>query len=263
MMESSLIPTLLETKDLTIKFGGLTAIDKVNIEIKANELVAIIGPNGAGKTTLFNAITGIYAPTTGLVNFKNTKLNKTKPSEITRLGIARTFQNIRLFNELTALENIKIARHTRIKYNFFEGILRTKRFTQEEALINKEALEILELVGLRKKANELAKNLPYGEQRKLEIARALFTKPDLLLLDEPAAGMNPTETKELSELINFLNATFNVAIILIEHDMNLVMKIAKKIFVLNYGQLIKSGTPSEIQNDPDVIRAYLGPSVAE
>lgn len=252
---------LLETNELTIKFGGLTAINKVSLQINPNELVAIIGPNGAGKTTLFNAITGIYAPTTGVVNFKNQKLNKSKPSEITKLGIARTFQNIRLFNELTVIENIKIARHTRIKYNFLDGIFRTRKFKAEESEIHDEALKLLKLINLETHAFDLAKNLPYGKQRKLEIARALFTKPDLLLLDEPAAGMNPTETKDLSELIKFINKEFNVAIVLIEHDMNLVMKIAKKIFVLNYGELIKSGAPEEIQNDPNVISAYLGPNI--
>lgn len=252
---------LLKLNNVTMKFGGLTAVSDVSIEINPRDLVAVIGPNGAGKTTLFNTITGIYTPTTGSVYFNQKDLKGTNSSDITELGIARTFQNIRLFKDLTVLDNIRLAKHTRIKYGFWSGIFRTKAYHQEEKKIEAECMELLKLFKLDDKFDYLAKNLSYGAQRKLEMARALATGPKLLLLDEPAAGMNPTETKDLTELIHFIRDQFNIAIILIEHDMRLVMEIAEKIFVLDYGNLIAEGGPSEIQNNKRVIEAYLGADI--
>jgi branched-chain amino acid transport system ATP-binding protein len=252
---------LLKLNQVTMKFGGLTAVNDVSIEVGANDLVAIIGPNGAGKTTLFNTITGIYKPTSGEVYFNQTDLKDSNSSDITKLGIARTFQNIRLFKNLTVLDNIRLAKHTRIKYGFWSGIFRTKAYLLEEKKIEAECMDLLKLFKLDDKFNFLAKNLSYGAQRKLEMARALATAPKLLLLDEPAAGMNPTETRDLTELIHFIRDQFKIAIILIEHDMKLVMEIAEKIFVLDYGNLIASGTPLEIQNNKKVIEAYLGADV--
>lgn len=253
--------SLLSIKNVTMRFGGLQALTDVNIQVNENDLVAIIGPNGAGKTTLFNTITGIYEPTEGEVKLNDQKISNLGPNSITELGIARTFQNIRLFKDLTVIDNIKIARHTRIKYNFFDAIFRTKKFKLEEEKVHQESLELLKLFKLDHKINLLAKNLPYGEQRKLEMARALATNPKVLLLDEPAAGMNPSETKELSDLIRFIRSHFKLAVILIEHDMKLVMEIAEKIFVLDYGNLIASGNAKEIQENKRVIEAYLGASV--
>jgi branched-chain amino acid transport system ATP-binding protein len=253
--------TILKLENVTMKFGGLTAVNDVSLTIEERDLVAVIGPNGAGKTTLFNTITGIYTPTSGVVTFNGIDLKDIKSSEISKLGIARTFQNIRLFKNSTVLDNIKIAKHSRVRYNIIDGLLRNKEFIAEEKKIEKESMSLLELFHLDSKAHLLAKNLPYGEQRKLEMARALATEPKLLLLDEPAAGMNPTETKELTELIHFIRDQFNIAIILIEHDMRLVMEIAEKIFVLDYGNLIAKGTAKEIQNDKKVIEAYLGSEV--
>ncbi|MDO9184137.1 MAG: ABC transporter ATP-binding protein [Bacteriovorax sp.] len=249
---------LLILENVTMKFGGLTAVNDVSLQVNQHDLVAIIGPNGAGKTTLFNTITGIYVPTSGSVEFNHKKLTNIKSSDITERGIARTFQNIRLFKDLSVLDNIKLAKHTRIHYGFWAGIFRTKKFHQEEQKIEAECLKLLSLFKLEDKKDFLARNLAYGQQRKLEMARALATAPKLLLLDEPAAGMNPTETKELTELIHLIRDQFNIAVILIEHDMKLVMEIAEKIFVLDYGQLIASGTPKEIQNNKRVIEAYLG-----
>jgi branched-chain amino acid transport system ATP-binding protein len=249
---------LLDIKNVTMQFGGLTALNDVTFKIYNQDLVAIIGPNGAGKTTLFNSITGIYPPTKGSVVFSEKTLSTFGPSAITEMGIARTFQNIRLFKNLTVIDNIKIAKHTRINYNFFDSIFKTKKYKKIEAEIESECLELLKLFKLDTKKDYIAKNLPYGEQRKLEMARALATEPKLLLLDEPAAGMNPSETKELSDLIKFIRNHFKIAVVLIEHDMRLVMEIAEKIFVLDYGNLIATGSPKEIQENKKVIEAYLG-----
>lgn len=252
---------LLSLKNVTMKFGGLTAVNDVCLNIYPQDLVAIIGPNGAGKTTLFNTITGIYTPTSGSVVFDQHDLKNIKSSDITAFGIARTFQNIRLFKNLTVLDNIKLAKHTRIKYGFWSGIFRLKNFKEEEEKIEAECLELLKLFGLHTKKDFYAKNLAYGQQRKLEMARALATGPKLLLLDEPAAGMNPTETKELTELIHTIRDQFKIAVVLIEHDMKLVMEIAEKIFVLDYGNLIAEGSAKDIQSNKRVIEAYLGAEV--
>ncbi|MBC7538008.1 MAG: ABC transporter ATP-binding protein [Bacteriovorax sp.] len=254
---------IIELFNVTMKFGGLTAVNDVSFKVFPHDLVAVIGPNGAGKTTLFNTITGIYSPTTGNVNFCQKDLKNIKSSKITELGIARTFQNIRLFKNLSVIDNIKLAKHTRINYGFWAGIFRNKHFHEEEKKIEEECINLLKLFKLDDKKNYLAKNLSYGQQRKLEMARALATEPKLLLLDEPAAGMNPTETRELTELIHLIRDQFNIAIILIEHDMKLVMEIAEKIFVLDYGNLIAEGSAKEIQNNKRVIEAYLGAEIEE
>jgi branched-chain amino acid transport system ATP-binding protein len=250
--------SLFSVKNLTMKFGGLTAVCDFNLELGENELVGLIGPNGAGKTTVFNMLTGIYRPTAGSIHLNKKSLIGLRPSFITELGLCRTFQNIRLFKDLTVIDNIKLAGHYRQKASLLSSILRTKKFHQEEQKLEQEALELLEIFGLLEHRNDLAKNLSYGAQRKLEIARALNAKPKILLLDEPAAGMNPVETKELGELIRFVREKFKITILLIEHDMGLVMKVCEKITVLDYGQTIAVGTPSEIQNNKKVIEAYLG-----
>ncbi|MCI6271612.1 MAG: ABC transporter ATP-binding protein [Erysipelotrichaceae bacterium] len=254
--------SVLVVKNLTKNFGGLSAVSNVNLEINENELVGLIGPNGAGKTTFFNLLTGVYEPSEGSIELKiNGKMKsivKVKPYNITKLGMARTFQNIRLFKELSVLDNIKVAMNKDIKYGFFSAIFRLPKFYKEESRIHDNAIKLLEVVGLGEKRNELAKNLPYGEQRKLEIARALATNPTVLFLDEPAAGMNPQETNELTSLINKIKKDFNLTIILIEHDMSLVMTLCERIFVLDYGKLIAKGTPEEIKNNKRVVEAYLG-----
>ena len=250
-------PTL-EVKDLTIRFGGLTAVENFNIKIDENELVGLIGPNGAGKTTIFNILTGVYLPTEGTVKLNGKNTVGKKPSKIVKLGSSRTFQNIRLFKDMTVLDNIKVAYHNQMTYGLFSSITKNARYRKEEAESNSVAIELLKVFGLEGYYNELAKNLPYGKQRKLEIARALATNPKLLLLDEPAAGMNPQETEELMDTIKFVKDEFKVSILLIEHDMKLVMGICERIVVIDYGKIIAKGSPEEIRKNPNVIKAYLG-----
>ncbi len=252
------MPVLLKTENVSEVFGGLKAVDDFNIYINSGELIGLIGPNGAGKTTAFNLITGVYQPTTGTITFDGKSLLGLKPYQITQLGIARTFQNIRLFSELSVLDNVKIAYHSHINYSLLESVLRVGRYFSEEKEVERQSLELLKIFNLESHAHEVAKNLPYGAQRRLEIARALAAKPKLLLLDEPAAGMNPQETHELMQLIQWIRNQFALSILLIEHDMSLVMQICERIYVLEYGIIIASGSPQEIQNNPDVIRAYLG-----
>lgn len=249
---------ILEVQNLGISFGGLRAVDEFNITIEDNELVGLIGPNGAGKTTIFNLLTGVYRPTDGIIHINGNSTIGRKPSEIVMLGSGRTFQNIRLFKNMTVLDNIKIAYHNRMGYGFISSIFKTKRYRDEEAQAYDVALELLNVFDLDMYQNELAKNLPYGKQRKLEIARALATNPSILLLDEPAAGMNPQETEELMETIKLLKTRFKISILLIEHDMKLVMGICERIVVIDYGRIIAKGTPKAIRKNPDVIKAYLG-----
>ncbi|MCD6397252.1 MAG: ABC transporter ATP-binding protein [Spirochaetaceae bacterium] len=254
---------ILETKNLTMQFGGLTAVDNINFKVNPKEIVALIGPNGAGKTTFFNCVTGVYKPTSGDVLISPTgngqqRINGLKPNKVTEKGLARTFQNIRLFQNMTVLENVMIGRHSKLKSGILGAVLRTKATVKEEKKVIQDSYEILVEVGLDKFVNELAKNLPYGAQRRLEIARAMATEPALLLLDEPAAGMNPHETKELDEMIIHIRDSKQISILLIEHDMSLVMSISENIFVVDYGKLIAQGSPNEIKNNPEVIKAYLG-----
>lgn len=251
---------LLETKNLGITFGGLKAVSEFEVQINENELVGLIGPNGAGKTTIFNLLTGVYEPTEGTILLDGQSVVGLTPHEIVQKGLTRTFQNIRLFKNLTVLDNVKIAFHHQMKYGVANSILRFPgtKFWKEEKRIEEEARALLAVFKMEHLANHLAKNLPYGEQRKLEIARALAAKPKLILLDEPAAGMNPQETKELMETIYFIREKFKVAILLIEHDMKLVMGICERIVVIDYGMIIAQGLPDEIKNNPKVIGAYLG-----
>lgn len=257
--------SILSATKVTKNFGGLSAVSMVNMELNENELVGLIGPNGAGKTTLFNLLTGVYTPTEGDIMFSNEgkdiKLNGMNPAKINHMGIARTFQNIRLFKELTVLDNVLIAMHQHSGAGVISSVLRTGKFYGSEEKMKKEALELLSIFDLDKKADFLAKNLPYGDQRCLEIVRALATKPKLLFLDEPAAGMNPQETVELTKQIDKIQKDFNVTTLLIEHDMGLVMDICQRIYVLEYGRIIAHGTPNEIKTNPAVIKAYLGEEI--
>ncbi|MFA6940530.1 MAG: ABC transporter ATP-binding protein [Clostridiaceae bacterium] len=253
--------TLLKVDNITINFGGLTAVSQFSMNIGENDLYGLIGPNGAGKTTIFNMLTGVYTPTLGKIEFSGEDITGIKPYNITQKSIARTFQNIRLFKNLTVIDNVKISFNYKSKYSLFDCILKLPSYNKEEEEMEKEAMKILKVFKLDDKANEFAKNLPYGEQRRLEIARALATKPKLLLLDEPAAGMNPQETNELMHLIKWIRDEFKIAILLIEHDMKLVMGICEKIVVLDYGKIIAVGNPTEIKNNPKVIKAYLGEEV--
>lgn len=250
--------SVLECKNVGIRFGGLQAVKDFNISIEKGELVGLIGPNGAGKTTVFNMITGVYAPTEGEILLNGTKISGTPLHKIVHAGIARTFQNIRLFGYLSVLDNVKIACNKDMKYSIGQGMFRTKSYWREEEEVTTKALEILKLFRLDRHLNYSANALPYGEQRKLEIARAMATNPSLLLLDEPAAGMNPTETEELMETIKLIRDTFGITILLIEHDMKLVLGICERLMVLNYGQILAQGDPREVINNEEVIRAYLG-----
>jgi branched-chain amino acid transport system ATP-binding protein len=255
--------TVLETKDLCKNFGGLKAMDSINLDIKDREIVALIGPNGAGKTTFFNCITGMHQPSKGEViaippNKNKVSLKGKKPNKVTEIGLARTFQNIRLFGKMTVLQNVMVGRHCRTKNIFLEAIIRSPRFKKEERETVEFSQNLLETLGLIKFAHHLAENLPYAFQRRLEIARALATEPFLLLLDEPAAGMNPQETLALDRLILRIREEKKISILLIEHDMKLVMRISDRIFVMNQGKQIAQGTPAEIQTNRAVIQAYLG-----
>jgi branched-chain amino acid transport system ATP-binding protein len=264
---------LLELEKLTMDFGGLRAVNEVDFTIHSGEIVALIGPNGAGKTTFFNCVTGVYKPTHGdiFVNVPEDstegrggmkiRLNGMKPNHITNIGLARTFQNIRLFQNMTVLENVLIGHHLRLRQGLFASVMRTPTFLREEAESVEKAIGFLKVMKLEEHINDLAKNLSYGDQRRLEIARALATEPFLLLLDEPAAGMNPKETAALNKDIKRLQEEEDMTILLIEHDMNLVMSLSERIYVMDYGQLIAQGTPAEIRKNPAVIKAYLGEEV--
>lgn len=249
---------LLEVKNLGISFGGLRAVDDVNLTIQQGQLYGLIGPNGAGKTTIFNLLTGVYRPTDGTITLDGVKLVGKKPADINRAGVARTFQNIRLFKKMTVLDNVKVALHHHVKYSLATSLLRLPKYFHAEKEMDQMALDILKVFDLDKQADYLAANLPYGKQRKLEIARALATKPKLLLLDEPAAGMNPNETTELMDTIRLVRDKYNITILLIEHDMKLVAGICEQILVLNFGTELAHGIPAEVLNDPEVITAYLG-----
>ncbi len=249
---------LLDVKKLTKNFGGLTAVGDVTMHLNEGELVGLIGPNGAGKTTLFNLLTGVYEPSEGTVSLDGTILNGMNPYKIASLGLSRTFQNIRLFKEMTVLDNVLIGMANQTSPHLLASFLRLPKYYQSEEELRQKALDLLAIFNLEKEADTLAKNLPYGQQRRLEIVRALATKPKILFLDEPAAGMNPQETAELTELIRKIKDEFNITIMLIEHDMSLVMEVTERIYVLEYGRLIAQGTPDEIKTNQRVIEAYLG-----
>ena len=249
---------VLEAKNLGIAFGGLRALRDVQFSIGEKEIIGLIGPIGAGKTTVFNLLTDVYVPTEGTITLENQNIVGKKTYQITQGGISRTFQNIRLFKDISVIDNVKIAMNFQMKYSVLSGIFRLPAYRREEAQVAKRAHELLQVFNLDEKSEDLAKNLPYGQQRKLEIARALATNPKVLLLDEPAAGMNPTETKELMETIRLIRDRFGIAILLIEHEMNFVMGICERIYVLDYGKVIAEGNPEEIRNNPRVITAYLG-----
>ncbi|MBA4420809.1 MAG: high-affinity branched-chain amino acid ABC transporter ATP-binding protein LivG [Anaerolinea sp.] len=253
---------LLEVEGLTKFFGGLRAVNDFNMTIFKGELVGLIGPNGAGKTTVFNQITGIYLPTKGTVKLNGTNLVGFEPHEITRAGIGRTFQNIRLFNGLSVLDNVRIAFHSSAGYNLLDSILSNERYSQKEREITGQAQDLLDVMKLSRFQNEIVKNLPYGEQRRVEIARAMACQPQLLLLDEPAAGMNPREIIQLMDMIHFIRDNFKLTILLIEHQMRVVMGICERITVMDFGEIIARGTPKEIQDNRLVIEAYLGKGAA-
>lgn len=250
--------SMLSVTRLGISFGGLKAVDDFSMEIKKGQLYGLIGPNGAGKTTVFNLLTGVYKPNQGIVKLDGVDITGKKTIDINKAGIARTFQNIRLFKKMTVLDNVKVALHNHYHYSTIEAILRLPRFFKVEKAMDEKAMELLSVFGLEEYADQYAANLPYGQQRKLEIARALATEPKLLLLDEPAAGMNPNETIELMETIRFVRDKFEITILVIEHDMKLVAGICEELTVLNFGKVLAQGKTSDVLNDPQVITAYLG-----
>ncbi len=252
---------LLKVDNVSMIFGGLRAVSNLSLYIDEGELIGLIGPNGAGKTTAFNMITGVYTPSEGSIYFNGKKSSGKKSYQVTQMGMARTFQNIRLFSELSVIDNVKIAYNMHVTYNLMDAIVRDGKYLSEEEYITQKAFDLLKIFHLEGEANEKAKNLPYGKQRRLEIARALATEPKLLLLDEPAAGMNPQETQELMEMIRWIRQKFDLSILLIEHDMGLVMGVCERIYVLEYGMLIAEGTPDEIKSNRRVIEAYLGEEV--
>ena len=249
---------LLEVKNLGISFGGLRAVDNFNIRIEKGQLYGLIGPNGAGKTTVFNLLTGVYKPNEGIITLDGKNITGKRTIDINKEGIARTFQNIRLFKDMSVLDNVKVGLHNKHSYSTLEGILRLPKYHKVEKEMNEQAMELLKVFDLDGQADYLASNLPYGKQRKLEIARALATEPKLLLLDEPAAGMNPNETQELMDTIHFVRDKFEMTILLIEHDMKLVSGICERLTVLNFGQVLTEGKTSDVLNNPQVITAYLG-----
>ena len=249
---------LLEVKNLSISFGGLKAVDNFHINIEKGQLYGLIGPNGAGKTTIFNLLTGVYKPNAGSIVLDDVNITGKSTIEINQAGIARTFQNIRLFKDMPVLDNVKVGLHNHHKYSTVEGIFRLPRYFKIEKEMDEEAMNLLKVFDLDKECDFKASNLPYGKQRKLEIARALATEPKLLLLDEPAAGMNPNETAELMDTIRFVRDNFNMTVLLIEHDMKLVSGICEKLTVLNFGQVLREGATSDVLHDPEVIKAYLG-----
>jgi len=253
--------SILSARDVTHSFGGLTAVSGFNLALREHELVGIIGPNGAGKTTVFNLISGVYKPGFGSILFQGKELVGRAPSQVTNMGIARTFQNIRLFKELSVLDNVRIAHYGQTRYTSFEALFHVGRFKKEEARIIDHSMELLTLLKIDAGAHEQAKNLPYGLQRRVEIARALATRPRLLLLDEPAAGMNPKEIDQLMDLIHWIRDEFDVTILLIEHQMHLVMNVCERLLVLDFGETIAEGRPEEIQADQRVLEAYLGEAV--
>ncbi len=250
--------SVINTENLGIDFGGLTAVNNFNFEINEHEIVGLIGPNGAGKTTVFNMLTKVYEPSRGKIYLDGKDTAKMSTIEVNKNGVARTFQNIRLFSNISVLDNVKVAMNNLHEYSLFDSLFRTKKFNDAEKAIEEKSLELLKIFALDEFKDIKASSLPYGAQRRLEIARALATNPKVLLLDEPAAGMNPQETEDLMNTIKLVRDKFNICVLLIEHDMNLVMNICERIYVLNYGTLLAKGSPEEIKNNPDVIKAYLG-----